>query len=437
LVNPNYFFIPRSECDTEKQSFCGDGGDRISNAPKKNTDNEADSETVHKTKSDKDLEHDKKPIAKKTKLIRITNWYLKITSELHKLKKIGEGLLNDGSVKALRGQYEHSNSSRYPTLHMTVKFSKQMTRPSVMKIITTFVVDTTNVQIYLHSLNNPEEIKASLKLTSKFTPETKTETDLKKGKDFTYTGKKKIQKEKIQKRTIQKNKIQKEKIQKEKIQKKALLLIEEKGITRAGREWARQYLPPKLFDNAVEHFLWCERMIEQKKRRLAAEKQVSLFYPWQRFLWEQLKQVPDEKTIWMVIDKNGINGKTFFQGVLQDLRPRDVLLLSVDNTTKNIQNLHAKQRDIKIVFINIPRLNTKLDLASVETLKKYHGLIHKTDPPHVVLFSNKPPCWKDLTENRWKILHITAKEKCAYQDDAFEILSLSEYISATNTDGIP
>ncbi len=129
-----------------------------------------------------------------------------------------------------------------------------MTRSSVMKIITTFVVDTTNVQIYLHTLNNPEEIKASLKLTSKFTPETKTETNLKKGKDFTYTGKKKIQKEKIQKRTIQKNKIQKE----------ALLLIEEKGITRAGREWARQYLPPKLFDNAVEHFLWCARMTSRR-----------------------------------------------------------------------------------------------------------------------------------------------------------------------------
>ena len=95
-----------------------------------------------------------------------------------------------------------------------------MTRPSVMKIITTFVVDTTNVQIYSHSLNNPKEIKASLKLMSKFTPETKTETDLKKSKDFTYTGKKKIQKEKIPKRTVQKNKIQKEKIQKDKIQKK-------------------------------------------------------------------------------------------------------------------------------------------------------------------------------------------------------------------------
>jgi hypothetical protein len=89
-----------------------------------------------------------------------------------------------------------------------------------MKIITTFVVDTTDVQIYLLSLNNPQEIKASLKLTPKFTPETKTETYLKKGDDFTYTGKKKIQKEKIQRRTIQKNKIQKEKIQKEKIQKK-------------------------------------------------------------------------------------------------------------------------------------------------------------------------------------------------------------------------
>jgi len=113
LVSPNYFFIPRSECDTEKKSFCGGGGsgDRIRNAPKKNTDNEGDIETVHKTKSDKDLEHYKKPIAKKTKLIRITNWNLKKTSELHKLIKIGEGLLNDGSVKALRGQYEHSQTA--------------------------------------------------------------------------------------------------------------------------------------------------------------------------------------------------------------------------------------------------------------------------------------------------------------------------------------
>jgi hypothetical protein len=81
-------------------------------------------------------------------------------------------------------------------------------------------VDTTNVQIYLHSLNNPEEIKASLKLTSKFTPETKTETDLKKDKDFTYTGKKKIQKEKIQKRTIQKIRYKRKKYKKKRYKKK-------------------------------------------------------------------------------------------------------------------------------------------------------------------------------------------------------------------------
>jgi hypothetical protein len=49
----------------------------------------------------------------------------------------------------------------------------------------------------------------------------------------------------------------------------------------------------------------------------------------------------------------------------------------------------------------------------------------------VVLFSNKPLCWKDLTEDRWKILHITAKQGFACQDDAFEILTLSEYLSAT------
>jgi len=299
-----------------------------------------------------------------------------------------------------------------------------MTSSSVKKIITTFVKDTTDVQINLTSLSNPEKIRASLKLITNLNLRFRNTDSLNKGKDFTYTGS--LKKEKLKKAFTSTGSFKK------KIQKKALLLIKEKGIARAGGEWAIQNLPPKLFDNAVNNFLWYKRIFEQRKRRLAAEKQASLFYPWQLFLLEQLKQVPYEKTIWLVIDKNGINGKTFFQRVFQDMRPDDVLLLSV-NTTNNIRHLTAKQQHYKIVFINIPRQNTKINLASVETLKKYHGLIYRTDPLHVVLFSNKPLCWKGLTEDRWKILHITAKQGCAYQDDAFEILTLSEYISATNT----
>jgi hypothetical protein len=376
--------------------------------------NQISNETDKETDPDKDLEHLKKPTAKKPKLMRITNWNLKIISGMSELKKIEEGLLSNDLVKALQGQYEHSNSSPYTSLHMTVKFSKQMTRPSVRKMVTTFVEDTTDVQINLTSLSNPEEIKASLKLMTNLNLRLENTESFSKGKDFSYQGSSK-------KCPLE----------------KAKLLILEKGKAQAGEEWAAQGLPPQLFKKAIKDFEWAEAMRRQKERRLAAEKKVSSFYPWQRFLLEQLKQMSDDRTIWLVLDKNGCNGKTLFQKVLKDMLVDDVLLIPNSNTN-NILHSAAKHKDYKIVFMNVPRQDTNINLAAVETIKdghvssgKYQGQTFRTDPPHVVLFSNKPLCWKDLTEDRWKILNITAKQGFACQDDAFEILTLSEYLSAT------
>jgi hypothetical protein len=50
------------------------------------------------------------------------------------------------------------------------------------------------------------------------------------------------------------------------------------------------------------------------------------------------------------------------------------------------------------------------------------------------LFSNKPLCWKNLAEDRWKILHITAEPNMAWQDNVFKILTLSEYIYSFTQD---
>jgi hypothetical protein len=52
----------------------------------------------------------------------------------------------------------------------------------------------------------------------------------------------------------------------------------------------------------------------------------------------------------------------------------------------------------------------------------------------VVLFSNKPPPFEDLSEDRWKIINITAEPKMAWKDNVFEVLSLSEYLSSTTQD---
>jgi hypothetical protein len=403
---PRLYFAPRivNEPDEEIQEpmFLFSGS---SNQTSKETDKETD--------SDENVEQYKKSTAKKIKLQRITNWNLKIISGMSELKKVKECLLSNDLVKALRGQYEHSHGAPYPSLHMTVKFSKQMTRLSVRKMVTAFVEDTTDLQINLTSLSNPEEIKASLKLMTNLNIRLENTESFSKGKDFSYTGSSK-------KSTLE----------------KAKELILEKGKAQAGEEWAAQELPPHLFKKAKKDFEWAEAYRRQKDRRLAAEKQVISFYPWQLFLLEQLKQVPDKRTIWLVLDKNGCNGKTFFQIVLQDLRVDDVLLIPVSNTN-NMLHSASKHKDYKIVFMNVARQFTNINLAAVEIIKdghvssgKYQGQTYRTDPPHVVLFSNKPLYWKGLTEDRWKILHITAELGCASQDDAYEILTLSEYLSA-------
>jgi len=296
---------------------------------------------------------------------------------------------------------------------MTVKFSKQMTRLSVRKMVTMFVEDTTDLQINLTSLRNPEETKASLKLMTNLNERLENTESFSKSKDFSYTGSSK-------KYTLE----------------KAKLLIIKKGKAQAGEEWAEQGYPPHLFKKAKKDVKWAEAYKRQKDRRLAAEKQVISFYPWQRFLLEQLKQEPDKRTIWLVLDKNGCNGKTFFQKVLQDMLVDDVLLIPFSNTN-NMLHLALKHKNYKIVFMNVSRQVTKIDLAAVEAIKdayvssgKYQGQTFTGDSPHVVLFSNKPPYWKGLTEDRWKILHISAELGCASQDDAYEIFTLSEYLSA-------
>jgi hypothetical protein len=42
-----------------------------------------------------------------------------------------------------------------------------------------------------------------------------------------------------------------------------------------------------LFKKAKKDFEWTDAMKKQKERRVAAEKKINLFYPWQRFLLEQ------------------------------------------------------------------------------------------------------------------------------------------------------
>ncbi len=190
-------------------------------------------------------------------------------------------------------------------------------------------------------------------------------------------------------------------------------------------------------EKARKEIDWAEALKEQRKRRSAAEKYAESFYPWQKFILEEIEKVADDRTIWLVLDKNGATGKSQFQRILADKYPGKVLMIPDDNK-RDILNLASNHKKYKFVFMNVARQTKKIDLTAVENIKdgdvssgKYRGQTFRTKHPHVVLFSNKPLCLEDLSDDRRKIINITAEPKMAWKDNVFEVLTLSEYLSST------
>jgi hypothetical protein len=370
-------------------------------------------------------EEEEKSKSKKIKLRKITYWNLRIISGMSKLKEVEDKLFDDPLVKNIRGQYENHNfnGASSPSLHITVRFSQQMRRTGVMKKIHKFFEDETAFKLQLISLHPPgmkAKIQKSLNSTTNLSERIKDTNLVNKGGIFL--------------RKI---------FSKEDLEEKAKSLILEKGEVDAEYECCAQGMKKKMFEKAKEEIEWAEALNEQKKRQSAAEKYVESLYPWQKFLLEELEKVADDRTIWLVLDKKGATGKSHFQRIVSDKNPKKVLMIPDDNK-RDILNLAANHKNYEIVFMNIARqTKTKnIDLAAVENIKdgyvssgKYGGTTYRTTKhPHVVLFSNKPPPFEDLSEDRWKIINITAEPKMAWKDNVFEVLTLSEYLSSTTQD---
>jgi hypothetical protein len=212
-------------------------------------------------------------------------------------------------------------------------------------------------------------------------------------------------------------------------------LIIKYGMREAEEMWSEQNQPHKMFLKAKKLFEWQKNMWQQKQNRLDAEKTIKTFYPWQQFLREELMKKPDDRTVWVVLDKNAPNGKTFFQKTMMHENPGKVVKLPYNLTKTHLDAIGNQSRTL---FIDVPWETNKFKLATIQNIKDGY-VVRRTkpgriDPLHVVLFSNKPLCWKNLAEDRWKILHITAEPNMAWQDNVFKILTLSEYIYSFTQD---
>lgn len=137
----------------------------------------------------------------------------------------------------------------------------------------------------------------------------------------------------------------------------------------------------------------------------------SMFYPWQKKVWEIIKAEPDDRSIYWIWDPIGNCGKTAFCKFL--IYHRDAFVFrgkSSDMASRIVQ----LETDVKIAVMNVSRTQESfVSYQGIEEIKdglvcsgKYEGGQKIFDPPHVFIFANFEPDRNALSMDRWKIMRI-------------------------------
>jgi len=135
---------------------------------------------------------------------------------------------------------------------------------------------------------------------------------------------------------------------------------------------------------------------------------------WQRDLFDQLSEQPDDRRIVFVIDPVGNSGKSWFCRYMQKLKPDATQYLRIG---KRDDLAHALDPRRTIFLFDVPRRGMEyFQYVIVESLKdgqvfspKYNSCTKDFQPCHCVVFCNEDPDMGALTTDRYKIIRISER----------------------------
>ena len=344
--------------------------------------------------SDTDLTHEQ--LDQKT--TKATNWSICITGDIEQLKQIVDFLMENNKVVAMRGQIEQSKSIEQKTyLQIMLKYKNQVPNSAIHNLI--------------------KKCCGAENLTRSIKPVTET-----KFIELMLANVTKKEKRMIGQKPIEKGRFTYPRCKKYNHEDQAVQLIRKLGPRKAEEEWAEKQLPYVAFKKAKNQYQFEKRNQRNKELQSQAENLKNHMYPWQAYVYCLIKQEPDARSIYVVLDKEGGRGKTSFQNMLKDLYPDDVVDLK-NGTTKDITYLAAQQELFRIVQFNLTRQNTStLNMEAIEMIKdgnfssmKYIPTTVRRKPPHLFIYTNKELDWNGMTEDRWHIIHLSKHYENGYK----------------------
>jgi len=156
------------------------------------------------------------------------------------------------------------------------------------------------------------------------------------------------------------------------------------------------------------------------------------FYPYQKEIFELIKEKPDKRKIIWIYEKEGNTGKSEFIKYLginnlsvQCSMKKSNDMINLINNKLSDEKGNRNSDDIKCICLDIPRsfdLNN-LSYEGLEDIKngscvntKYKCNTLYFNRPHIVIFSNYEPINKEsLSNDRWKIGMIDKNKKIIWE----------------------
>lgn len=142
-------------------------------------------------------------------------------------------------------------------------------------------------------------------------------------------------------------------------------------------------------------------------------KLITTFYPWQQRLYDLLKEEADDRKVLWLWEAKGCAGKTQFAKRFCNDFPMSIYVGSGSSADVKyaIAAMLEDGRPPEVVFYGVPRDGNDPSFELLEVLKdgfffssKYESGMISFNPPHVVIFANRPPLsTSGLSEDRWQI----------------------------------
>lgn len=159
------------------------------------------------------------------------------------------------------------------------------------------------------------------------------------------------------------------------------------------------------------HIHNCKRIIEIPLEFKSEEE----LWPWQKVIYDKLKEPPDDRTIIWVWEKTGCTGKSRLARYILQTQNAILTTGSAKDAKHAIAMRIEKIGHTEIVLFDFGRTQeNKISYQAIEDIKngtffsgKYESQQIITLKPHIVCFANYPPNIHALSEDRWQIIDIS------------------------------